>query len=132
MGCSSSIPWEPLLNFFTFFTVGIAAGTSLLIFPLTSRQVVFDDMRKSISGFRDALAANLTYLHSLEDTDMFAAQRTRTDGDKPARSPEAEAFVAKVQALGVTNAKMVSRPNILSRSVVYVKGYRAPRPPLSK
>ncbi|KAK5167434.1 uncharacterized protein LTR77_007133 [Saxophila tyrrhenica] len=84
---------------------GIAAGTSLLVFPLTSRHLVFADMRASIAGFRGALGANLDYLKSLEDTDMFAAQRTRTDGVKPARSPEAEALIAKVQALGPTNAK---------------------------
>lgn len=84
---------------------GIAAATSLLIFPLTSRQVLFADMRSSIAGYRAALNANLAYLKSLEDTDMFAAQRTRTDGVKPTRSPEAADLVAKTQALSAINAK---------------------------
>lgn len=84
---------------------GIATGVSLLIFPMTSRHLVFEDSRKLISGFRSALGANLTYLTSLEDSDMFAAQRTRTDGDKPKRSPEAEDFVNKVQALSAIQGK---------------------------
>jgi hypothetical protein len=85
---------------------GIATGVSLLVFPRTSRQIVFDGVRKYITGYRSALKANMVYIKSLEDTDMFAAQRTTPAGFKPARSPEAEVFATQVQALSATQGKL--------------------------
>lgn len=100
---------------------GIATLTSLFIFPVTSRHLVFEDARKFISGFRSALGANLTYLRSLEDTDMFAAQRTRTDGEKPKRSSEAQDFVSKVQALSAIQAKFAADLPFAKREVAIGK-----------
>lgn len=93
-----------LIAFLTGF--GIATGVSLLVFPLTSRQVVFKEMTAYISSLRDAIQANLKYLQSLEETDMFAAQRTNTIGDKPPRSKEAQEFKQKVQGLAALHAKL--------------------------
>ena len=77
----------------------IATGVSLLVFPLTSRHLVRNDMQTFISGLRSALKANLVYLTSLQSSDMFAAQRTNTAGERPFRSPEAVEFAAKTEAL---------------------------------
>lgn len=90
--------------YFTAFA--IATGVSLLIFPLTSRQLFFEGVLNSITGLRSALVANTNYLISLESSDMFAAQRTNTAGEKPPRSPEAEAFLAKVRSLSAIQAKL--------------------------
>jgi hypothetical protein len=104
MDAAATFAWRLLSAFYTGFA--IATAVSLLIFPLTSRQVVFKTMRGSILALREALAANMTYLKSLEETDMFAAQRTNTQGAKPERSPEAEAFKGKVQQLAMLNGKL--------------------------
>lgn len=93
-----------LIAFLTGF--GIATGVSLLVFPLTSRQVVFKQMTAYINSLRGAMQANLKYLHSLEDSDMFAAQRTNTAGEKPPRSKEAQDFKEKVQGLAALHAKL--------------------------
>ena len=99
----------------------IASCVSLLIFPSTSRKLLFTDMDNFISGLRSALGANMTYLNSLEDIDMFAAQRTNTAGEKPRRSPEAEAFVAEIRALGATEAKFAANLPFAQREVAIGK-----------
>lgn len=93
-----------LTTFLTGFA--IATGISLLIFPHTSRQVVFKQMSAYISSLRGAVQANLKYLESLEETDMFAAQRTNTAGEKPPRSKEAQDFKQQVQGLAGLHAKL--------------------------
>jgi hypothetical protein len=57
---------------------GIGTGVSLFIFPLTSRTVVFNDMAAYLTSLKSALKANMDYVHSLEDTDMFTFGRTDT------------------------------------------------------
>jgi hypothetical protein len=83
----------------------ISTGVSLLVFPQTSRVLVFNDMRDFIQGFRSALKANLAYLDSLEQTDMFAAQKTNSAGQKPERSPEADVVVKEVASLSNVQGK---------------------------
>jgi hypothetical protein len=104
MDAAATFAWRLLSAFYSGFA--IATVVSLLVFPLTSRQVVFKTLTGSIMTLREALAANMTYLQSLENTDMFAAQRTNTQGAKPERSPEAEAFKGKVQQLSRLNGKL--------------------------
>ncbi|KAK3708565.1 hypothetical protein LTR37_011460 [Vermiconidia calcicola] len=99
----------------------IATAVSLLIFPLTSRDLVFKDIETFISQLRSALTANLAYLNSLGETDMFAAQRTNTEGEKPFRSPEAEAFLAKVKGLAATQAKFSADIPFAKREVAWGK-----------
>ena len=96
---------------------GITTVVSLLVFPLTSRQLLFGDMESFISCLRSALSANMTYLNSLEDTDMFAAQRTNTAGEKSARSPEAEAFLAKIRELSGIQGRIATNLTFAKREV---------------
>ena len=100
---------------------GLATGVSLVIFPLTSRQVVFDDMKVFFTSLRAVLDANMVYLASLEDTDMFAAQRTNTAGEKPPRSPEAQALKEKTQTLTAALAKVHTNLPFAKREVALGK-----------
>lgn len=100
---------------------GIATGVSLLVFPLTSRQVVFGNMGTFFAKLRDVLDANLVYLNSLEDTDMFAAQRTNTAGEKPIRSKEAQALKSATQALNAALAKLHTDLPFAKREVAWGK-----------
>jgi hypothetical protein len=104
MEAASNFAWRLLSAFYTGFA--IATIVSLLIFPLTSRQVVFKTLGAYIISLREAIEANMVYMQSLEETDMFAAQRTNSKGAKPDRSPEAEAFKLKVQNLAVLSSKL--------------------------
>ena len=96
---------------------GIATGVSLLVFPLTSRHLVGNDIESFIAAFRSALQANMTYLNSLEDSDMFAAQRTNTAGQKPPRSPEAEEFNKKIQALAGIQGRLNMNLSFAKREI---------------
>lgn len=100
---------------------GLATGVSLVIFPLTSRQVVFDDMKGFFTSLRAVLDANMVYMQSLEDTDMFAAQRTNTEGEKPLRSPEAQALREKTQALTAALAKVHTNLPFAKREIAVGK-----------
>jgi acid phosphatase family membrane protein YuiD len=85
---------------------GIGTGVSLFIFPLTSRTVVFNDMSAYLTSLRSALTANMDYVHSLENTDMFTFGRTDTMRHRMIHSPEAEVVKAKMQALQDASAKL--------------------------
>lgn len=97
----------------------IATGISLLVFPLTSRHLVRNDMTSFISSLRSALKTHMVYLNSLQadDTDMFAAQRTNTAGEKPFASPEARNFAAKMEGLSGTLAKFSTNLAFAKREV---------------
>ncbi|KAK5115828.1 hypothetical protein LTR85_009422 [Meristemomyces frigidus] len=103
MALAEAFAKKLLSGFLTGFA--IATGCSLLIFPLTSRQVVFAEMTGYIGALRGAVKANLEYMHSLEDTDMFAPHRVNTAGDEVPGSKEAEAFKAKMRGLQGLHAK---------------------------
>lgn len=85
---------------------GIGTGVCLLIFPLTSRTVVFNDMSAYITALRSALKANMDYVHSLEDNDMFTFGRTDTIRHRIMHSPEAQVVKGKMQALQGAAAKL--------------------------
>ncbi|KAI6835187.1 hypothetical protein KC340_g1550 [Hortaea werneckii] len=89
------------------FLTGFAISTacSLIVFPLTSRQVVFTDMSGYIVSLRAAIKANLDYMHSLEETDVFAPHRVNTAGEEVAGSKEADAFKDKMRGLAALHAK---------------------------
>lgn len=57
----------------------IAAMVSLLVFPMTSRNILFQQMAGFISGLQGALKAQASYLQSLENKDMFGASSLSHD-----------------------------------------------------
>lgn len=87
---------------------GIGTGVSLLIFPLTSRTVVFRDISSYLTSLRSALKANMDYVHSLEGADMFTFGRTDTIRHRIMHSPEAQIVKGKMQALQDAAAKLNS------------------------
>lgn len=52
--------------------MGLALGTSLLVFPLPSRKVTYGQMKAAIMLMRGAVKQEKAYLQSLENEDMFA------------------------------------------------------------
>ncbi|KAL8869182.1 MAG: hypothetical protein Q9174_004462 [Haloplaca sp. 1 TL-2023] len=109
----------------------IAIGVSFFIFPLTSRSVVFQTVTGYIGALRRALAAQSTYLASLENKDAFGSSRT-TDktidvaGNRPTsytptanQSPEAKQLKAVVAQLGGLHGKLTSDLSFAKREVAY-------------
>lgn len=58
----------------------IASGVSFLVFPLTTRTVVFKTAAGYIGALRGALKAQCRYLESLENKNVFSSPRTAEDG----------------------------------------------------
>lgn len=110
-------------NLLEAFLTGMAITTavSLFVFPSTTRNTVFSDMHLVLTSFQGALRANITYLNSLEKTDMFAGQRTNTAGKKPERSPEADAFVKKVTGVAAIQARLAMNLTFAKRELAYGK-----------
>lgn len=97
-----------------FFTgLAISAGVSFLIFPVTSRQVVFKQMTAYIGALRGALKAHGAYFESMERNDMFGRVETydmktekRGKHGKKIYSPEAEAIKTAVSKIGDLHGRL--------------------------
>ncbi|KAL1302337.1 hypothetical protein AAFC00_002744 [Neodothiora populina] len=89
--------------FFTGF--GIGGGVGLFIFPVTMRNIVFMEMTGYIMTLRKVVSANMTYLRSLEETDMFFRADTNIP-EKPKRSPEARAIKEVLTSLTALHGKL--------------------------
>ena len=98
----------------TAFLTGLAicTCTSLFIFPVTSRKVVFKEMAAYIAGLRGALKAHSDYYASLEREDMFGRTATFDEtvekiGDKgKVYSAEAEAVRSAVRKVTDLHGKL--------------------------
>ncbi|KKA20157.1 Uncharacterized protein T310_5811 [Rasamsonia emersonii CBS 393.64] len=97
-----------------FFTgLAISTGVSFLIFPVTSRQVVFRQMTAYIGALRGALKAHGAYFESMERKDMFGRVETydmktekRGKHGKKIYSPEAEAIKTAVSKIGDLHGRL--------------------------
>ncbi|RMY77600.1 hypothetical protein D0863_01236 [Hortaea werneckii] len=115
MALAQSFAQRLLEAYLTGFAISTAC--SLIVFPLTSRQVVFKDMSGYIVSLRDAIKANLDYIHSLEETDVFAPHRVNTAGEEVAGSKEADAFKDKMRGLAALHAKTATDLPFAKREV---------------
>ncbi|RMY32427.1 hypothetical protein D0865_14734 [Hortaea werneckii] len=115
MALAQSFAQRLLEAYLTGFAISTAC--SLIVFPLTSRQVVFKDMSGYIVSLRDAIKANLDYIHSLEETAVFAPHRVNTAGEEVAGSKEADAFKDKMRGLAALHAKTATDLPFAKREV---------------
>lgn len=113
----------------------IAIGVSFLVFPLTSRTVVFKTTTGYIGALRGALKAQVKYLQSLEDKDAFGsppplAEATKIEHEKlhilqkekePSLKPseEAKALKAAVASLGELHGKVTGDLAFAKREIAY-------------
>nr|POF13731.1 hypothetical protein CFP56_02755 [Quercus suber] len=99
----------------------IATGVSLLVFPLTSREIVFDGMRAYIKSLQAAVKANLDYMHSLEEADIFTPHRVNTLGEEVPGSKEAHTLKGKTNALTALHAKLSTDLPFAKREISFGK-----------
>ncbi|THX66944.1 hypothetical protein D6D05_10045 [Aureobasidium pullulans] len=93
-----------LESFFTGFAIG--GAVSLLIFPMTMRGVVFKEFTGYIMLLRKMTKANLTYLQSLEEGDMFFGRSDTNVPEKPKRTSEAQAIKDTLAGLAALHGKL--------------------------
>lgn len=115
----------------------IATGVSFFIFPMSSRTVVLKQATGWIKGFQGALKHQATYLHSLENADIFGSPiqpdddteseartpeeepKKRPSPGKPTVVPEAEKLKASVRALGELHGKIHADLAFAKREIAY-------------
>ena len=106
---------------------GIAFGVDLLIFPMTSRKIVFKVIPAYIGAIRGALKAHTKYVESLEHSDMFSPDFYSTRSDRRAQAKEkphktqAMAFKEAAGALNALNAKLHGEIPFAKREFAYGK-----------
>lgn len=106
--------------------LAIAAATSFIILPMTSRKVVFKQMAGYIGALRGALKAHAAYFESMEHTDMFGRVETfdkksekRLKKGKKAYSPQAEAIKKAVRGILEIHGKLHGDLTFAKREVAF-------------
>ncbi|KAF2719769.1 hypothetical protein K431DRAFT_227843 [Polychaeton citri CBS 116435] len=105
------------------FIVGFAIGTgvSLLIFPLTTRGIVFKTTVSYANALIEVLHANIDYMRSLEQADMFTTKRLNTAGESLSSSLEADAVKSKAKAIGAIHSKLAADIPFAKREIALGK-----------
>lgn len=112
---------------FVGFLVAIAlsTATSLIIFPVSSRLVVFKEFTGSIGLLRKTVALQQAYLIRLESDDMFTtATRTWTSPDIPGKTTKHPPLTREekaAKALKETTDKMAELAGKLHADLIFAK-----------
>ncbi|KAH7067574.1 hypothetical protein BKA63DRAFT_522397 [Paraphoma chrysanthemicola] len=106
----------------------IATGVSLFIIPVTNRTVVLKEITGYIGLLRGALGAHKTYIHSLENSDMFGKtyvpelkDRKDKDDTKPKLKPEVAAIKKTIGAIQELHGKLTADLPFGKREIAYGK-----------
>ena len=116
---------------------GIASAVSLLVFPLTSRTVVFKMAAGYICALRAVLKAQSRYLESLQSKEVFE-ERAKKEGNTPDKDhehyrfhhrrrvaskpiPEAQALKAAVASVAELHGKISADAPFAKRELAYGK-----------
>lgn len=113
----------------------IATGVSLFIFPVSVRLMFFKQSAGFIAAVQGTLKAQIAYLQTLENKDMFCTptnsdddeklQKSRKhkkgEGVKPNGSAEAQGLKAAIGALGGLYGKMLADVTFAKREMAWGK-----------
>jgi hypothetical protein len=107
---------------------GLATGVSLFIMPVTSRKVVMKEIGGYIALLRGALGAHKTYIHSLEDSDMFGktyVPEQKDDEDKKdvkrETKPEISNIKKMIGSIQELHGKLTADLPFAKREIAYGK-----------
>lgn len=107
-----------LETFMTGFAIG--TGVSLFVFPITMRKVVFKEMTGYVMSLRGLIKANMAYLHSLEENDVFFA-RAPTGDLQTGVSPQLKALRGALAGLTALHGKFAIDLTFAKREIAWGK-----------
>ncbi|KAH8725865.1 hypothetical protein GQ44DRAFT_680675 [Phaeosphaeriaceae sp. PMI808] len=107
----------------------LATGVGLFIIPVSCRKVVMKEITGYIGLLKSALGAQKTYLHSLEDSDMFGKihvpeavnTKAATENIEPKLKPEVESIKKMVGAIQELHGKLTADLPFAKREIAYGK-----------
>lgn len=107
----------------------LATGVSLFIIPVTSRKVVMKEIAGYIGLLRGALCAHKTYIHSLEDSDMFGKtyvpeqkdDQDKTEDAKRKTKPEIANIKKIMGSIQELHGKLTADLPFAKREIAYGK-----------
>ncbi|KAH5411810.1 hypothetical protein HBI23_172820 [Parastagonospora nodorum] len=105
---------------------GLATGVSLFIIPVTSRKVVMKEVTGYIGLLRGTLGAHKTYIHSLEDSDMFGKtyvpeSKDKNKDAKPKLKPEIQNIKKMIGSIQELHGKLTADLPFAKREIAYGK-----------
>ena len=107
---------------------GIAAIVSFLVFPMTSRKVVFKQAAGYIGALQGALKAQSAYLQSLENTDVLGSPGQEDTGKSRTKkasklkpTSQAAALKVAVEAVQELHGKTIADSAFAKRELAYGK-----------
>jgi hypothetical protein len=98
---------------------GIAAGVNVLVFPQSSRDVLFNDATAYIAGLQAVLKAQNGYLRSLERKEMFQPVKEKKIEEPPLEVSTAKEFKGALAALTALHGKMLGDLTFAKREIAY-------------
>jgi hypothetical protein len=109
--------------------LALATGVSLFIIPVTCRKVVMKEITGYISLLRGALGAHKTYIHSLEDSDMFGQTYVPEVKDKqdaakkvkPKLKPGVAGIKKMIGSIQELHGKLTADLPFAKREIAYAK-----------
>jgi hypothetical protein len=106
----------------------IATGVSLFILPVTSRKVAMKEVAGYIGLLRGSLGAHKSYIHSLENSDMFGEKYVPDEDEegkkkqrKAKTKPEVEGIKKMTAALQALHGKLTADLPFAKREIAYGK-----------
>lgn len=97
----------------------ITTGVHIVVFPATSRKVVFMDFTKYFGALQGALKAHRAYFNSLEEEAGVEQTFTTAQPDKNAGNPKAAGVRAAIGALSALHGKLQADLPFAKREVAF-------------
>lgn len=101
--------------------LAISTGTSMFIFPVTSRKVVFKEMAGYIGALRAALKAHTDYYDSLRHEDMFGRTATFDSTVEKLGKKGRKVYSPEAEAIRVANQKITDLHGKLHGDLTFAK-----------
>ena len=105
--------------------LALTTGTSLVIFPMSTRTIVFKEMAGYIGGLRGVLKTYSSYFETLEHEDMFGRAETydetveKMNKKGKVYSPEAQSIRTAVQKITELHGKLHGDLTFAKREIAF-------------
>ena len=98
---------------------GVATVVNLVVFPTSSREVVFNEVSRYIATLQKVIKCQQTYLQSMETKDMLTLVDSNDGTGRPRSENEAAKLKAALASLNEIHTKLMADLTFAKREVAY-------------